>query len=219
MLKVILCWLCLAVACGCTTPNQQKPQTSQQNETPREETESVPIPKEEIPAPQVPGEESPPEPPPAEKPEEVLAVTTYETPIMDYTKNRINNLRLACKAVNGTILKPGQEFSFNTVVGPRTEKRGYKEAIIFKKNEKIKELGGGICQLSSTLYGAAKAAGFTITDRTTHQLKVDYVAEGEDATVYYGKIDFKFINSSDKQVRIDASCSKGKVSVTITPIP
>jgi vancomycin resistance protein YoaR len=164
------------------------------------------------------GVEGAPHLPLIEEPEEESILIIFETPILDYTKNRINNIRLACKAVSGTILTPGEEFSFNTVVGPRTVEKGYKEAIIFRKNEKVKEVGGGICQLTSTLYGAAKAAGFIITERTTHQLLVDYVEEGEDATVYFGKIDFKFINNLDRQVRIDASCGDGKVAVTITSI-
>lgn len=218
MLKVILCLLCLALASGCTSPNLQQPHVTRQDETPREERQSVPIQKEETPTPYVSGVEGAPHLPLIEEPEEESILIIFETPILDYTKNRINNIRLACKAVSGTILTPGEEFSFNTVVGPRTVEKGYKEAIIFRKNEKVKEVGGGICQLTSTLYGAAKAAGFIITERTTHQLLVDYVEEGEDATVYFGKIDFKFINNLDRQVRIDASCGDGKVAVTITSI-
>lgn len=220
MSKIIICWLCIALISGCTLQKPQEPQMPQQNKTPDEETAPAPEQSEGVPPPQMPSAESipealPPQPPPAA---EVLAITTFETPILDYNKNRINNIRLACKAMDGMILQPGEEFSFNTVVGERTAKKGYKEAVIFRDKEKVKELGGGICQLSSTLFGAAKAAGMEITARTAHQLDVDYVKKGEDATVFYGSIDFKFINTLDKQLKINASCGKGKVAVTLTPI-
>jgi vancomycin resistance protein YoaR len=140
------------------------------------------------------------------------------TGIFDYSRNRMNNIKLACRSINGAIVQPGCEFSFNKTVGPRTPKRGYKEAIIFVGQEKEKAYGGGICQLSTTIYQAALKAGMKITERHVHSLPVDYAKKGADATVYYGSLDLRFVNTSEWPVQLSTLLDGSGLSVAITAI-
>ena len=116
--------------------------------------------------------------------------------------NRNNNLNQACKYINGTILKPGEEFSFNKVVGQRTVKRGFKEATVIQGGQYEQGLGGGVCQVSSTLYDAVLKSDLKIVKRYPHAWPSDYVLEGLDATVDYPALDFVFKNNSDYQIII-----------------
>lgn len=118
--------------------------------------------------------------------------------------NRISNIRLACKAINCMKLEPGQEFSFNDTVGERTKAAGYKKAGVYISGEVGEEIGGGICQVSTTLFNAVVKADLEITERHNHSLPVSYVDNGKDATVSWGAQDFKFVNSSDEPVYIVA---------------
>jgi vancomycin resistance protein YoaR len=118
--------------------------------------------------------------------------------------NRAHNMRLASSKINGMILLPGEEFSFNTVVGPRSTAAGYKSANIYSAGEVVDGVGGGICQVSSTLYGAVLRADLDVSYRRNHSLTVGYVPYGQDATVSYGAIDFKFVNSTGWPVKIVA---------------
>ena len=114
--------------------------------------------------------------------------------------NRNNNLNQACKNINGTILKPGEEFSFNKVVGQRTTKNGFKEATVILGGQYEQGLGGGVCQVSSTLYNAVLKSDLQVTKRTPHAWPSDYVLEGLDATVDWPNLDFKFKNNTDYQI-------------------
>lgn len=159
----------------------------------------------------------------AEKKKEEQKVTEVElvsvtTPILDKRKNRINNIELVVETLQGKVLAPGEEFSFNDSVGKRTMERGFKKAIVFVNNEKEKEVGGGICQVSSGLYAAALRGGLEVTERHAHQLPVDYANEGEDATVYYGDLDLKFINSTDSPLRMDFHLGEDEFVVTLTKL-
>ena len=116
--------------------------------------------------------------------------------------NRNTNLSQACKKINGTILKPGQEFSFNKVVGKRTREAGFKEATVILGGRYEQGLGGGVCQVSGTLYDAVLKSDLKITERHPHAWPSDYVLEGLDATVDYGSLDFKFKNNTDYQIII-----------------
>ena len=116
--------------------------------------------------------------------------------------NRNNNLNQACKNINGTILKPGEEFSFNKVVGQRTTANGFKEATVILGGQYEQGLGGGVCQVSSTLYNAVLKSDLQITKRTPHAWPSDYVLEGLDATVDWPNLDFKFKNNTDYQIII-----------------
>ena len=109
---------------------------------------------------------------------------------------RTNNVRLAAKAINGTILNPGDVFSYNTVVGERTQARGYQEAHAYSGGKIIDEFGGGVCQPSSTLYMAVLRADLEVVERHNHSFTVSYTPLGEDATVDYGNLDFRFANNT-----------------------
>ena len=110
--------------------------------------------------------------------------------------NRTTNVRLAAEACHGVVLNAGDEFSFNSVVGKRTEARGYKNAKIFMAGEIVDGVGGGICQVSSTLYIAGLLSELEIVKRTNHMFKVAYTPVGQDATVAWGSIDFVFKNNT-----------------------
>lgn len=109
---------------------------------------------------------------------------------------RTENVRLSAQAIDGLILTPGEEFSFNDTVGERTASAGYKEALIIVNDEFVPGLGGGICQVSSTLYNATVYANLEITERHPHSLEITYVPPGQDATVAYPYLDFKFKNNT-----------------------
>ena len=128
---------------------------------------------------------------------------------------RTNNVRLAAAAINGTILNPGDEFSYNDVVGERTPERGYQSAGAYSGNEIIDEVGGGVCQPSSTLYMAVLRADLEVTQRVNHSFTVSYTPLGEDATVSWGGPDFKFRNNTDYPVKILAEQTNGQMIMTI----
>lgn len=129
--------------------------------------------------------------------------------------NRVANVKLAAKLVNGTVLNPGEVFSYNKVVGPRTAARGFKKAGVFAGGEVVDGLGGGICQVSSTLYMASMYADLETVKRTNHAFYVDYAPKGEDATVVYGSIDFQFRNNTDAPIKIFATANNTSVTITI----
>ena len=128
--------------------------------------------------------------------EKEVSVGEAVTKIIDTGINRVNNITIACESISGTMLEPGKEFSFNKTVGERNKKRGYKDAPIIFHGEKSYGTGGGVCQVSTTLYMTALNAGLEITERHTHSESVAY-APGTDATVVYGEKDMKFKNNTD----------------------
>lgn len=130
-------------------------------------------------------------------------------------KNRSTNLELSSEKVNGTIVLPGEIFSYNKIVGARTISAGYKEAAIYSGGKVVQGIGGGICQLSSTLYNAVLYANLEITSRTNHRFLTSYVQAGRDATVSWGTIDFCFKNTRNYPIKIVSSVSNGIVRVTI----
>ena len=123
--------------------------------------------------------------------------------------DRTTNLRLAAGKINGTVLMPGEVFSYNSVVGERTIAAGYKSAAIYQDGQVVDGLGGGICQISSTLYNAALFANLEMVELYNHQFVPSYVTAGRDATVVYGVKDFKFKNSRDHAIKITCSVSGG----------
>lgn len=128
---------------------------------------------------------------------------------------RTNNVRLASAAINGTILNPGDEFSYNGIVGERSEARGYQPAGAYANGQIIQEFGGGVCQPSSTLYMAVLRADLEVTERTNHSFTVAYTPLGEDATVDYGTLDFRFRNNTLYPVKIYAEQTNGQMIMTI----
>ncbi len=138
-------------------------------------------------------------------------VTWYKVAEID----RSHNLTRAANSINGHMVRPGKEFSFNKTVGPRTLATGYRDAPVIVGNTLEPGLGGGICQVSSTLYNACLLAGLDIVERHNHGLAVSYVPLGLDATVAYGASDFRFKNNTDYPVYIRALAGGGKLSVNI----
>lgn len=123
--------------------------------------------------------------------------------------NRSQNLAIATSKINGTVLMPGEEFSFNQVVGKRTIEEGYKDAKIYQDGKVVDGLAGGICQISSTLYNAVIQANLEIVERRNHSFTTSYVKAGRDATVVYGVIDFKFKNTRTYPIKIEGSVNSG----------
>ena len=129
--------------------------------------------------------------------------------------NRATNLRLACEAMNGTILNPGDEFSYNNTLGERTAEKGYMGAASYLNGETVTTLGGGICQPSSALYMCTLYADLEIVERTCHGYPSSYVPLGMDATVSWGGPDFRFKNNTPFPIRIDAVAEGGSVTVKL----
>lgn len=145
-------------------------------------------------------------------PDELATFTTrYDASDTD----RTTNLKLACEKLNGTVVLPGETFSYNETLGPRTVAAGYKNAKIYEAGQVVDGLGGGICQISSTLYNTALKANMEIVERRNHQFVTSYVPAGRDATVVYGSIDFKFKNTRSYPIRIVASAQSGVATVTL----
>ncbi len=129
--------------------------------------------------------------------------------------SRSSNVALAAKLVNGTVIMPGEEFSYNTIVGKRTAEAGFKVAHVYMNNEVVDGIGGGICQVSSTLYCAVLYANLEVVERVNHQLPVSYVPLGQDATPDYGNIDFRFRNNTGYPLRVLAHASGGVMYASI----
>lgn len=142
-------------------------------------------------------------------------LSTFSTNYLASNVNRTTNLRLAAEKINGTILMPNEEFSYNQTVGERTIQAGYKEAAIYSNGSVVNGLGGGICQISSTLYDAVVMANLNVTTRRNHQFVTSYVDAGKDATVVWGSQDFKFVNTRSYPIRIEATVSGGVATISI----
>ena len=142
-------------------------------------------------------------------------LSTYSTKYSTRDRDRTTNLQLAANKINGTVLMPGEIFSYNQVVGERTIAAGYKEAPIYVSGEVVDGLGGGICQITSTLYNAVLYANLGIVSRSNHQFVPSYVTASRDATVVYGAIDFKFKNTRDYPIKITCSVSNGIATFNI----
>ena len=130
-------------------------------------------------------------------------------------ENRNTNLRLACAAINGKVLAAGEKFDFNTVVGKRTAEAGYKSADAYDGGQTVKTLGGGICQISSTLYYCTLIADLEIIDRSPHSYVSSYMPMGMDATVSWGGPHFSFKNNTNYPIRIEAEVSDGYVKIKL----
>lgn len=145
-------------------------------------------------------------------------LSTFTTKYDVSNVSRTTNLKLATDKINGTVLAPGEEFSYNKVVGERTIEAGYKEAKVYSNGQVVDGLGGGICQISSTLYNTVVLANLEVTDRRNHQFVTSYVPAGRDATVVYGSQDFKFKNTRKYPVKIEATVNNGIVEISLLGI-
>lgn len=137
-------------------------------------------------------------------------IGTFSSDYGTSAPGRSKNIEIATEAIDGTIVMPGEVFSFNDVVGPRTEERGYKEAGTYVGNKVEPGIGGGICQVSTAIYRAAMRANLRSVERTNHSMAVGYAKPGLDATVSYGYLDYKFKNSYDCPIYIQG-ITYGKV--------
>ena len=143
------------------------------------------------------------------------ALATVSTPLTAYW-NRTHNIELACKAISGTVVLPGETFSFNGTVGIRTEDKGYLPATAYVSGgASQEEIGGGVCQVASSIYYATLLADLKTVERYAHMYAVTYVPMGMDAAIYWGAQDFKFENNTDYPLRIDAVCSGGYVNIQL----
>ncbi len=164
----------------------------------------------------IPEEEAPQEEAPAEEPQ---LLASAETKLLDRADARLHNLKLAAAQINEIIIRPGKEFSFNQIVGPRTAEAGYRRATVIVKEEKKQDYGGGVCQISSTVYQAAKAAGLSIQERHSHHKDVGYASQGSDAAVNYDSLDMRFINNTKKDIQVFVSVGRSSVVSEIYQLP
>ncbi|WP_157729659.1 VanW family protein [Tumebacillus algifaecis] len=150
-----------------------------------------------------------------------VAVASFQTSLAGHNaEGRVKNIELANAKLNGLILLPGEELSFNDTLGDSNDPSGgwqLATVIVGKKFEQ--GYGGGICQVSSTLYNTVLNAGLQITERYTHSLPVGYVAPGHDATVSYPELDFRFVNSTDAPLRLEAVIAGGQVVSKLHRLP
>lgn len=129
--------------------------------------------------------------------------------------NRTTNLKLASDKINGTVLMPGEVFSYNTIVGERTIAAGYKNAAIYENGRVVDGLGGGICQVSTTLYNSVLLSNLEVVERTNHMFLTTYAEGGLDATVAYGSLDFRFKNNRSYPIKIVSGVENGYCTVQI----
>ncbi|MEG2484517.1 MAG: VanW family protein, partial [Clostridia bacterium] len=154
-----------------------------------------------------------PEPQPVE-----TELSTYTSEILDKKGDRVHNIALASKNINGVQLEDGQVFSFNESVKPINEENGYRKASTFKGKKEIMGVGGGVCQVSSTLYNAVLDAGLEVVERHAHSMRVYYVPKDRDATIFQYTTDFKFKNTSGAKITIGAEASETAVKISLTKI-
>ncbi len=139
-------------------------------------------------------------------------ISTYSTKFDSSNSPRVHNIKLASENINGTILSPGEVFSFNNIVGERTKERDFKEAGVYVNGKVSEGLGGGICQVSTTLYNAVLYSDLEIVERSNHSLTVPYVPLSRDATVSWGYKDLKFKNNTDNYIYIGSKVEGNKLT-------
>ncbi|MNX67189.1 Vancomycin B-type resistance protein VanW [compost metagenome] len=142
-------------------------------------------------------------------------LAAYRTSLADRTEAQRHNIRQAVMALDGVVIESGATFSFNETVGPRTQERGYREAPAFMERELVTSVGGGICQVSSTLYNAAVLSGFEMVERHPHFRQVVSVQPGRDATVWYAMADLRFKNIFLHPIRLSLQLADEVLSVAV----
>ncbi len=152
-------------------------------------------------------------------PPKETAIASFSTVIGDNSAGRLTNIRITCGIINGTVINPNETFSFNEIVGKPTAERGYQEAKIIVDHKTETGIGGGNCQVSSTLYNAVLAVpSLTVVERSEHGKEVGYVPKGKDAAVSYGSLDFKFKNSTGHKIKINIGTDDKNITATIVQI-
>lgn len=148
-------------------------------------------------------------------------LAAFSTGLGERTAAQQHNIRVAAAALDGAVIEPGEEFSFNARVGPRTLDRGYRRAEALLEGELVTSVGGGICQVSSTVYNAALAAGLTVITRVPHAWTARSVPPGRDATVWYGKTDLVLRNDRPHPVSLRLRAAAGRLQAEVlgTAVP
>lgn len=143
-------------------------------------------------------------------------IASFTTKIYTKDSGRQNNLSIACSTLNNTTVDNGKTFSFSKTVGRATSGKGYKKADVFRNGDVIEALGGGLCQVSTTLYNAVlKIPELKVTERHPHSNKVPYIKSGKDAAVSFGAQDFKFVNNTGNAIKIKATNTKNNVTIKL----
>lgn len=148
-------------------------------------------------------------------------LSEFTTKLPNDTEARDGNIKLACQTLSGTIVKKEEEFSLWKILGCPSAETGYEKAKTFTSNGEVTQsYGGGICQLSTTLYNAVlNVDGLKVTERHEHSRDVPYIKDGKDAAVSYGSADFKFKNNLNYNIRIEAEVADRNVKVSLVKIP
>ena len=149
------------------------------------------------------------------KPKEIVFRSSFYTSYYNSSEERKSNISLACKSLDNTIVDVNGEFSFNNTVGERTEKRGYKKAKIIVGGEFVDGVGGGVCQVSTTLYNAVLLSGLKVIEYHPHSLPVSYVAPSFDAMVNSSYADLRFVNNTNNPIIIKAYADGSKLKIEI----
>ena len=150
------------------------------------------------------------------KQESETQISEFTTKIYTKDDERQNNISITCSSLNDTYVEVGDTFSFCNTVGKATTSKGYEKADVFKDGEVIQALGGGNCQVSTTLYNAVlEVDGLDVTERHKHSNTVPYIKNGKDAAVSYGTYDFKFKNNTGNKIKISASCDSDYVYIKL----
>ncbi|ERI93079.1 VanW-like protein [Clostridiales bacterium oral taxon 876 str. F0540] len=223
IISFILCTFIVLILSSCRSnpkPYKEDPapaKNMEYKESNLGKTQSVPeTPPAETPKPD-PVQPSPPAPAAKEPEKKPVSkpLASYSTVLLSSDKDRTYNIKHGAKKINGYKLNPGDTFSFNEVVGKRSAENGFKTAAIIVNGEYEEGFGGGVCQLSTTIFNSADKAGLQILERHDHSKTVGYVPKGRDAAVNYGSLDLKFKNTKKYPVEIRASVDDKRVYVSI----
>ena len=142
-------------------------------------------------------------------------IASFSTPLKSRANGRRNNIEITASVLEGTVIEAGQTFSFNEVVGKPTSARGYQKADVLVDGKTIQAIGGGNCQVSTTVYNAAlQVPDFEILERHNHSQKVPYIAEGKDAAVSYGSLDLKFQNNGSQAYKLFVNVTDTEIQET-----
>lgn len=142
-------------------------------------------------------------------------IASFSTPLKSRANGRRNNIEITASVLEGTVIEAGQTFSFNEVVGKPTSARGYQKADVLVDVKTIQAIGGGNCQVSTTVYNAAlQVPDFEILERHNHSQKVPYIAEGKDAAVSYGSLDLKFQNNGSQAYKLFVNVTDTEIQAT-----
>ena len=148
-----------------------------------------------------------------------VELATYTTDLGNSSESRLTNIQITCRKLDGIIVEPGETFSFNDSTGPSLAEEGYQNAPVIVDGETVQDLGGGNCQVSSTLYNAVLAVSdLEVIERHEHGKDVSYVPDGKDAAVSYGGYDFSFKNNTGNRLKLYFSSNDETVSVKISKV-